>query len=140
MWKKYVSNLLVNDNWVISGIELIGVALFFEYRTSYIRQPRVMMQSSIWLHIDDPYIPVLLVMVGTLAIITAVFDLRPIKNLMAFLMIFAWTFLFSDFVWRDLVFHWLHLETMFVGAVALWCIISFLKPTLLVRLQSRGRP
>lgn len=99
MWK----NVKRNHFMLVTGLETLLLGAYLIYVANVFKEPAPDHFRHVIQHAQDPYIAILLVVVGTLAITVAVLDVHQFKAKRVALvtMVMVWASYFILFMWHD---------------------------------------
>jgi len=97
MWK----NIKRNHFMLVTGLETLFLGAFLIYVANVFKETDRF--HHIIQHAQDPYVSILLIVVGTLAIIVAVLDVRQFRarRMALVAMVMVWSVYFILFMWHD---------------------------------------
>lgn len=97
MWE----NIKRNHFMLVTGLETLFLGAFLIYVANVFKEPDRF--HHIIQHAQDPYVSILLIVVGTLAIMVAVLDVRQFRarRMALVAMVMVWSVYFILFMWHD---------------------------------------
>lgn len=100
MWK----NVKRNHFTLVTGLETLLLGAYLIYVNNVFKEPPTDHLRHIVQHAQDPYLSIMLVAVGTLALVVAVLDTNKYraKRIALVLMVLVWSAYFVLFMWHDL--------------------------------------
>ncbi|WP_334427253.1 MULTISPECIES: hypothetical protein [unclassified Levilactobacillus] len=99
MWK----NVRHNHFMLVTGLETLLLGAYLIYVANVFKEPISDHFHHIIQHAQDPYVSILLIIVGTLAVIVAVLDVHQFRARRVALvaMVMVWSVYFILFMWHD---------------------------------------
>lgn len=100
MW----GNVRRNYFMMITGVQTLALGAYLIYTANVFKEPPTDHLRHIIQHAQDPYLGILLVSVGTLAVAVAILDTNKYraKRFALVAMVMVWTAYFALFVWHDM--------------------------------------
>ena len=83
-----MNNLKLNRSLLMSGLETVMIGVYFVVNSFRFTRPDFF--NSLASHIDDPPFATVLIILGTITVIVAIYNIRPL---------ISWCFVVLTFVW-----------------------------------------
>jgi hypothetical protein len=120
-----------NHFWIEQGAETLWIAGYLEYFQNSFAARDHMWLDSMFGHLDDPWVPMIITIFGVFAIVVGFWDLRRFyaRQIMVSSLQFIWTLLAVAFIWHDIQ---MDMPGWMSGISVIVCIrifVNYIKPT-----------
>ncbi|WP_421016691.1 hypothetical protein [Furfurilactobacillus cerevisiae] len=120
-----------NHFWIEQGTETLWMAWYLEYFQNSFAAHDHLWIDSMFGHLDDPWVPMILTAIGIFALIVGIWDLHRFcaRQVMVGSLQFVWTLFAVAFVWHDIQVGMLGWMTGISIIVCIRIFVNYIKPT-----------